>query len=102
MCRIQTWVLPLSGVLSLSTRESLPELRHTSIALREIIYMGKVPATMTPQTLLNHFGSQAAIARAFNVTDAAVLKWIRAGVLPPLRVYQAKEMLKGVRRRKSR
>jgi hypothetical protein len=62
--------------------------------------MGKVCATMTPQTLLNHFGSQAAIARAFNVTDAAVLKWIRAGVLPPLRVYQAKEMLKGVKRRK--
>jgi DNA invertase Pin-like site-specific DNA recombinase len=55
---------------------------------------------MTPQTLLNHFGSQAAIARAFKVTDAAVLKWIRAGELPPLRVYQAKEMLKGMKRRK--
>ena len=68
--------------------------------MRKIIYMGKVRATMTPQTLLNHFGSQAAIARAFNVTDAAVLKWIRAGVLPPLRVYQAKEMLKGMKRRK--
>jgi len=93
-------VLPLSGsVVSVNVGKFTIVKTYVN-TLHEIIYMGKVRATMTPQTLLNHFGSQAAIARALSVTDAAVLKWIRAGVLPPLRVYQAKEMLKGVKRRK--
>ena len=49
---------------------------------------------MNPQDLLKHYGTQANIARAFKVTDAAVLKWLRSGTLPPLRVYQAKDLLK--------
>jgi hypothetical protein len=48
---------------------------------------------MNPQDLLKRYGTQRAIAQAFGVTDAAVLKWLRSGVLPPLRVYQAKELL---------
>jgi predicted transcriptional regulator len=54
---------------------------------------------MKPQDLLKHYKTQANIARAFGVTDAAVLKWLRSGELPPLRVYQAREMLKGKKSR---
>jgi len=53
---------------------------------------------MKPQDLLKHYGTQAKIARAFGVTDAAVLKWLRSGELPALRVYQAREMLKSSRK----
>jgi len=49
---------------------------------------------MKPQDLLKHYGTQAKIARAFGVTDAAVLKWLRSGELPALRVYQARELIK--------
>ncbi len=42
------------------------------------------------------------VAQAFGVTDAAVLKWLRSGVLPPLRVYQAKELLSRFKRPKGK
>jgi hypothetical protein len=57
---------------------------------------------MNPQDLLKHYGSQRAVAQAFGVTDAAVLKWLRSGVLPPLRVYQAKELLSRFKRPKGK
>ena len=45
---------------------------------------------MTPeiQALFDRYGSQAAIARAFGVTAPSVIKWIRAGRLPPMRQWQ--------------
>ncbi|MGA1296233.1 MAG: Cro/CI family transcriptional regulator [Burkholderiaceae bacterium] len=57
---------------------------------------------MKPQDLLKHYGTQAKIARAFGVTDAAVLKWLRSGELPALRVYQAREMLKAAQKRQAK
>ena len=72
-----------------------------STPLAKIIYPGKLPP-MKPQDLLKHYGTQAKIARAFGVTDAAVLKWLRSGELPALRVYQAREMLKTAQKRQAK
>jgi len=49
---------------------------------------------MTPEikALFDVFGTQAAIARAFGVTAPSVIKWVRAGRLPPLRRYQWRDM----------
>ena len=47
---------------------------------------------MNPLDVLKLYKSQAAMARAFGVTPAAVIKWLRTG-FPPLRVYQAKVLL---------
>ena len=47
---------------------------------------------MNPQDILKLYKSQAAMARAFEVTPPSVIKWLRTG-FPPLRVYQAKVLL---------
>ena len=47
---------------------------------------------MNPLDVLKLYKSQAAMARAFEVTPAAIIKWLRNG-FPPLRVYQAKVLL---------
>ena len=44
---------------------------------------------MDIKTLLREFKTQSEIARAFNVSRQAVAKWVAAGELPALRVYQA-------------
>lgn len=44
------------------------------------------------QALFDRYGTQANIARAFRVTPASVIKWIRLGRLPPLRQYQWRDM----------
>jgi len=46
--------------------------------------------------LLKKFGSASALARAFGVSRQAVAKWMAAGELPPLRVYQARELMRKV------
>lgn len=43
---------------------------------------------MTPQDAIRLFGTQAAMARAFGVTEPAVLRWRKLGKFPPLRVYE--------------
>lgn len=48
---------------------------------------------MDIKTLLKEFGSQMAIAKAFGVSRQAVNKWIKAGEVPLLRTYQARELL---------
>jgi len=55
---------------------------------------------MTPeiQALFDRYGSQANIARAFSVTPASVIKWVRSGRLPPLRRYQWRDMVEGPRK----
>lgn len=44
------------------------------------------------KAIFKRFGTQAEVARAFGVTPASVLKWRRAGRLPPLRRYQWRDM----------
>ena len=48
---------------------------------------------MTPDSAIQFFGSQAAMARAFQVTEPAVVRWRRLGKFPPLRVYQLPEAI---------
>jgi DNA invertase Pin-like site-specific DNA recombinase len=48
---------------------------------------------MDIKTLLKAFGSASEIARRFGVSRQAVAKWIKADTVPPLRAYQAREML---------
>lgn len=43
---------------------------------------------MSPQDAMQLFGTQAAMARAFGVTEPAVLRWRKLGKFPPLRVYE--------------
>jgi hypothetical protein len=43
---------------------------------------------MTPQEAMQFFGSQAAMARAFGVTEPAVLRWRRLGKFPVRREYE--------------
>jgi len=38
--------------------------------------------------LINKYGSQAATARAFGVTRAAVQQWVKAGEIPQQRIWQ--------------
>jgi len=56
---------------------------------------------MDIKTLLKEFKTQSEIARAFNVSRQAVAKWVAAGELPALRVYQAAAImsLRRVKRR---
>lgn len=48
---------------------------------------------MTYDELVEYFGSQAGVARAFNITQASVAEW-KDGV-PPLRQVQAEQMTAG-------
>ena len=50
--------------------------------------------SMDINKLVKKFGTASALARAFGVSRQAVAKWIAAGELPPLRVYQARELLR--------
>lgn len=43
---------------------------------------------MTPQEAMQFFGSQAAMARAFGVTEPAVLRWRKLGKFPARREYE--------------
>jgi hypothetical protein len=43
---------------------------------------------MTPQEAMQFFGSQAAMARAFGVTEPAVLRWRRLAKFPVRREYE--------------
>jgi len=52
---------------------------------------------MDIKILLKTFGTQMALAKAFNVSRQAVSKWVKAGELPALRVYQARELLRGAK-----
>ena len=56
---------------------------------------------MDIKTLLKEFKTQSEIAKAFNVSRQAVAKWVAAGELPALRVYQAAAImsLRRVKRR---
>jgi len=47
---------------------------------------------MTFNELIQHFGSQAAVARALGVSPAAVSQWAINGV-PKLRQYQARAII---------
>ena len=53
---------------------------------------------MDIKILLKKFGTQMALAKAFNVSRQAVSKWVKAGELPALRVYQARELLRSAKR----
>jgi hypothetical protein len=52
--------------------------------------------------ILKRYGTQAAVARAFGVTPVSVLKWVRKGVLPPLRRYQWRDLRRATRRKAPR
>lgn len=51
---------------------------------------------MTPQDLLDHFGSQTAIADFFKTSPTAVCKWFKAGEVPEGRQYEAQVRTNGV------
>jgi hypothetical protein len=44
---------------------------------------------MTPQALLEHYGSQAEIARVFGCAQPSVKEWFDNGMVPEGRQYQA-------------
>ena len=48
---------------------------------------------MTYEQLIKYFGSQAAIARAFGITQPSVAEWADRGV-PPLRQVQGEMLTK--------
>ena len=48
---------------------------------------------LTPDDLLDHFGTQVAIARALGISEGAVSRWFTLGVVPALRQYQLAEMI---------
>jgi DNA-binding transcriptional regulator YiaG len=43
---------------------------------------------MTPTEAIQFFGSQANMARAFGVTEPAVLRWRKNNKFPPRREYE--------------
>jgi predicted transcriptional regulator len=43
---------------------------------------------MNIQKLINRYGSQQAVAKAFGVTKGAVSQWVKAGEIPPARLWQ--------------
>ena len=49
---------------------------------------------MTYDDLIEYFGNQAGIAKAFSVSQASVSEWQAKGV-PPLRQVQAEQMTAG-------
>ena len=51
---------------------------------------------MTPQDLLNYFGTKSAIAHALGVSPASVAEWFYPGIgVPEGRQYQAQLATKG-------
>ena len=52
--------------------------------------LGAYPAGMDIQKLIRRYGSQKAVAAAFGVTKGAVSQWVKAGAIPPARVWQLK------------
>lgn len=44
--------------------------------------------TMTPKSVLQHFGSQAEIARALGLSQPSVFEWFASGEIPDTRQYQ--------------
>jgi predicted transcriptional regulator len=45
---------------------------------------------MDIQKLINRYGSQQAVAKAFGVTKGAVSQWVKAGTIPAARLWQYK------------
>jgi hypothetical protein len=45
-------------------------------------------------TLLQHFGSQVAIAKALSIKQASVARWARTGRVPILRQFQVESLTK--------
>lgn len=43
---------------------------------------------MDIQKLIKRYGSQRAVALAFGVTKGAVSQWVKAGAIPPARLWQ--------------
>lgn len=46
---------------------------------------------MQPADLKTYFHNQAGIARAYQISEAAVSLWFKKGRIPPLRQYQLPE-----------
>lgn len=69
--------------------------RHADIFLRigigvpiaQIIGMA-IMQGMTPQELIDYFGSQSAAAAALGITQPSVWDWLQAGEIPESRQYQ--------------
>lgn len=47
------------------------------------------------QTVINHYGSQAALAQAWDVSEAAVSQWVAAERLPVERLVRIYALTKG-------
>jgi len=43
---------------------------------------------MTPQQVIDHYGSQSAAARALGIKQPAIAQWLIDGKVPPVRQYQ--------------
>lgn len=43
---------------------------------------------MDIQKLIRRYGSQQAVAQAFGVSKGAVSHWVKAGAIPPARLWQ--------------
>jgi hypothetical protein len=50
---------------------------------------------MLTSDVISHFGSGAKVAEALNVGRAAVSKWQKKGVVPPLRAAQLHKLTRG-------
>lgn len=50
--------------------------------------LGRYAAGMDIQKLIKRYGSQRAVALAFGVTKGAVSQWVKAGAIPPARLWQ--------------
>lgn len=45
--------------------------------------------------LLKHFGGQAALAKALNVTRGAVCQWVTSGSIPAFRAIEIEQLTRG-------
>ena len=57
------------------------------VPIAQIIGMA-IMQGMTPQELIDYFGSQSAAAAALGITQPSVWDWLQAGEIPESRQYQ--------------
>lgn len=50
---------------------------------------------MTPQQVIEYYDTQEKAAKALDVTQQAIARWVASGSVPELRQYQIEKITKG-------
>ena len=75
-------------------RDFTPADSATYCILRRDAYNGR----MTPKQLIDHYGTQSAIAKAAGIKQPSVAEWFAAGVVPEGRQFQFEVLTGGLLR----